>query len=75
MLLLLRAVPRGTSRHARALATTTIPSTPPSHSKFSEELGKGPGLDDFIAGDVPEHVILGNTKAYGDFSTLKISSQ
>ncbi|EIN14159.1 Lipoyl synthase [Punctularia strigosozonata HHB-11173 SS5] len=44
--------------HVRCLAT---PST--SKAAFSQRLADGPSLDDFIAGDAPERVVLGNTAA------------
>lgn len=50
-------VPRGTQ--VRTLAT---PSS--SKTNFSETLAAGPSLDDFIAENVPERVVLGNTTAY-----------
>ena len=53
------------SRHVRSLA---IPATSgPSALKktdFKETLEQGPSLDDFIAGDTPERVVLGNTNTY-----------
>ncbi|EPQ61401.1 hypothetical protein GLOTRDRAFT_30989 [Gloeophyllum trabeum ATCC 11539] len=42
-------------RSSRSLATS-------SSSTFSQQLADGPSLDDFIAGDAPERVVLGNTK-------------
>ncbi|KAH8120413.1 mitochondrial Lipoyl synthase [Phellopilus nigrolimitatus] len=48
---------RSVAPHIRSLAT-------PSSSKgtFSQSLAGGPSLDDFIADNVPDRVVLGNTK-------------
>lgn len=46
--------------HSRSLA---VPSSSKSAS-FSKTLSEGPSLDDFIAGEAPERVILGNTSQY-----------
>ncbi|KZT30517.1 mitochondrial Lipoyl synthase [Neolentinus lepideus HHB14362 ss-1] len=43
-------------RCIRSLATSSSSST------FSKQLAEGPSLDDFVAGDVQERVVLGNTK-------------
>lgn len=59
-----RAIQRTVPRYTRAFATAATPSTSTSRSKFSQELENGPSLDDFIAGDVPDRVVLGNTKGY-----------
>ena len=48
---------RRAPRNVRFLAT-------PSPKPFSQALEGGPSLDDFISGEVPERVVLGNTKAY-----------
>ena len=47
--------------HVRCLAT-------PAKS-FRETLDSGPSLDDFISGDTPDRVVLGNTSAYVARST------
>lgn len=53
------------SRHARALATPTASGSPvPEKSSFSETLADGPSLDDFVSGNVPERVVLGNKNTY-----------
>lgn len=49
----------GSLHHVRYLATPS-----PSKSAFSKKLADGPSLDDFIAGEVPERVVLGNTSVY-----------
>jgi len=47
----------------RCLATaSTTPATSSRPSSFRKTLEDGPALDDFIAGDVPSRVVLGNTK-------------
>jgi len=33
-----------------------------SNTKFGETLESGPTLDDFLSGNPPERVVLGNTK-------------
>ncbi|KAM6498225.1 hypothetical protein JOM56_006173 [Amanita muscaria] len=58
-------------RFIRSLATS--PSSSPLKPKFSETLASGPTLDEFIAGDAPERVILGNTKGPRLPSYLKTS--
>lgn len=45
--------------HVRCLATPS--STKPAFAKTLED---GPSLDDFIAGDAQERVVLGNTSQY-----------
>jgi hypothetical protein len=45
-------------RHIR-LATSASKKT-----TFTETLEQGPSLDQFISGDVPERVVLGNTNTY-----------
>ncbi|KAF7966775.1 hypothetical protein HWV62_37025 [Athelia sp. TMB] len=47
---------RRAPNNARFLATA-------SPKPFSQTLEGGPSLDDFISGEVPERVVLGNTKA------------
>ena len=53
------------SRNIRSLATpaTSGPSVPEKKT-FKDTLEQGPSLDDFISGDIPERVVLGNTKTY-----------
>ena len=52
-------------RHIRLLATPAT-SGPSALQKtpFKETLEHGPSLDDFISGDIPERVVLGNTNTY-----------
>ena len=52
-------------RRARASGNQVRTLATPSSSKtsFSQTLAAGPSLDDFIAGNVPERVVLGNTTA------------
>ncbi|KIK06870.1 hypothetical protein K443DRAFT_129455 [Laccaria amethystina LaAM-08-1] len=59
----------------RCLATAATPSSSgsSSQSKFTESLETGPSLDDFISGEVPDRVILGNTKGPRLPSYLKTS--
>jgi lipoic acid synthetase len=53
------------SSHIRSLATpATSGSSAPKKTAFKDTLEQGPSLDDFISGDIPERVVLGNTKAY-----------
>ncbi len=53
------------SRHIRSLATpATSGSSVPRKEAFKDTLEQGPSLDDFISGDIPERVVLGNTKTY-----------
>ena len=54
------------SRHIRSLATpaATSGSLAPKKETFKDTLEQGPSLDDFISGDIPERVVLGNTKTY-----------
>ncbi|KAH9486805.1 Lipoyl synthase, mitochondrial [Psilocybe cubensis] len=56
----------------RCLATASSFATP-SGSKFKQTLDNGPSLDDFISGDVPERIVLGNTKGPRLPSYLKTS--
>ena len=53
------------SRHIRSLATpaATSGSSAPKET-FKDTLEQGPSLDDFISDDIPERVVLGNTKTY-----------
>ena len=53
------------SRHIRSLAMPAT-SGPPVSKKatFKATLGQGPSLDDFISGDNPERIVLGNTNTY-----------
>ncbi|KAE9410974.1 mitochondrial Lipoyl synthase [Gymnopus androsaceus JB14] len=55
---------------ARFLATASAPS---SKATFSESLNSGPSLDDFIAGNAPERVVLGNPRGPRLPSYLKTS--
>ncbi|KAL4243076.1 Lipoyl synthase, mitochondrial [Abortiporus biennis] len=59
---------RVTSAQSRTLAT-------PSSSKpsFSQTLEEGPSLDDFISGNIPDRVVLGNTSQPRLPSYLKTS--
>ena len=53
------------SRHIRSLATpATSGSSASQTTKFKDTLEQGPSLDDFISGDIPERVVLGNTNTY-----------
>jgi hypothetical protein len=55
------------SRHIRSLATpaATSGSSAPKKETFKDTLEQGPSLDDFVSsGDIPERVVLGNTKTY-----------
>lgn len=53
------------SRHIRSLATpATSGSSAPQKTAFKDSLEQGPSLDDFISGEIPERVVLGNTKTY-----------
>jgi lipoic acid synthetase len=56
----LRTINRSIPHRSRALATAAN-SNPTARPKFSQDLENGPGLDDFIAGDVPDRIVLGNT--------------
>jgi lipoic acid synthetase len=62
------------SRHIRSLATPAT-SGPSALKKapFKETLEQGPSLDDFISGDTPERVVLGNTNTPRLPSYLKTS--
>lgn len=53
-------------RHIRSLATPAVTSgsSAPKKETFKDTLEQGPSLDDFISGDTPERVVLGNTKTY-----------
>ncbi|KAA1468164.1 Lipoyl synthase [Dentipellis sp. KUC8613] len=64
-----RAPKRVTPVHARTLAT----ASGSSKATFRQALSEGPSLDDFIAGDVPDRVVLGNTKTPRLPSYLKTS--
>ncbi|PPQ89393.1 hypothetical protein CVT25_002211 [Psilocybe cyanescens] len=55
----------------RYLATAS--SATPSSSKFRQTLDNGPGLDDFISGEVPDRIVLGNTNSPRLPSYLKTS--
>jgi hypothetical protein len=49
----------------RSLATASSDSTPASMKpSFASTLDDGPSLDDFIVGNIPERVVLGNAKTY-----------
>ena len=45
----------------RSLATASPTSTPTKPS-FTSTLDNGPALDDFVVGNIPERVVLGNAK-------------
>lgn len=50
---------------SRYLATASTPSpSSPRPSTFRKSLEEGPSLDDFISGEAPSRVVLGNTNAY-----------
>jgi lipoic acid synthetase len=51
------------SRLCRAPSNIRCLATPSSRNDFSQTLEGGPTLDDFIARDVSERIILGNAKA------------
>jgi len=46
---------------ARSLATASPASTSTKPS-FTSTLDNGPSLDDFVVGNIPERVVLGNAK-------------
>ena len=53
----------------RALATpssagpsSSVSPTPTPRSEFRQNLASGPSLDDFITDNVPDRIVLGNTK-------------
>ncbi|KIY45461.1 mitochondrial Lipoyl synthase [Fistulina hepatica ATCC 64428] len=48
--------------HVRGLATPSSSGHSASRSSFTHTLSAGPSLDDFIRDDIPERVVLGNTK-------------
>ena len=52
------------SRHIRSLATPATSGSPAPKKAFKDTLEQGPSLDDFISDDIPERVVLGNTKTY-----------
>jgi hypothetical protein len=55
------------SRHARALATPATSGSPVAKkSPFTETLADGPSLDDFVSGNVPERIVLGNKNRYAE---------
>ncbi|EPT04189.1 hypothetical protein FOMPIDRAFT_1113862 [Fomitopsis schrenkii] len=63
-------------KHARAprgIRVRTLATPSSSKTNFSETLAAGPSLDEFIAGDVPKRVVLGNTTAPRLPSYLKTS--
>lgn len=72
---LLRILRPPRSPFTRCLATVATPSSSgsSSRSKFTESLETGPGLDDFISEEVPDRVVLGNTKGPRLPSYLKTS--
>ena len=47
----------------RSLATASPASTSTKRS-FASTLDNGPSLDDFVVGNVPERVVLGNAKTW-----------
>ena len=51
-----RVASQASSHHVRYLATPAS-----SKSTFRSRLDEGPSLDDFIADNVPDRVVLGNT--------------
>ncbi|KAH9019843.1 Lipoyl synthase [Lactarius pseudohatsudake] len=62
------------SRHARALAIPATSESPvPKKNSFTETLADGPSLDDFVSGDVPERIVLGNKNTPRLPSYLKTS--
>ncbi|KAH8988905.1 Lipoyl synthase [Lactarius akahatsu] len=61
-------------KHARALAIPATSESPvPKKSSFTETLADGPSLDDFVSGDVPERIVLGNKNTPRLPSYLKTS--
>lgn len=54
---------RSTRIAIRSLATASPASTSTKPS-FASTLENGPSLDDFVAGNAPERVVLGNAKTY-----------
>ncbi|KAF8203673.1 mitochondrial Lipoyl synthase [Pholiota molesta] len=50
------------SAHGRRCLATASLTTPSSRTKLGKALDDGLTLDDFIAGDTPARVVLGNTK-------------
>ncbi|KAL0072092.1 hypothetical protein AAF712_001015 [Marasmius tenuissimus] len=71
----MQAVTRCTLRKSLGtrLFATASTSTTPKPAKFSNELANGPSLDDFISGEVPDRVVLGNTRGPRLPSYLKTS--
>ena len=64
------------SRHARALATPAASGLPvPKKSSFTETLADGPSLDDFVSGNAPERVVLGNTTTYAEIFSFSNGTQ
>jgi lipoic acid synthetase len=60
-----RLVRASAIRHIRSLATpATSGPTVSKKTTFTASLADGPSLDDFISGDVPERVVLGNKNTY-----------
>lgn len=57
---------------ARSLATHSS-SSEPGKRNFAQTLAEGPSFDDFVAGDVPERVVMGNTSQPRLPSFLKTS--
>jgi len=53
----------------RSLATASPASTSTKPS-FTSTLDNGPSLDDFVVGNIPERVVLGNTKACVPSATI-----
>ncbi|KAF8167980.1 mitochondrial Lipoyl synthase [Crassisporium funariophilum] len=54
---------RNAPRYTRSLATasSSVPASP-SRIDFAKSLENGPSLDEFISGETPERVVLGNSK-------------
>ena len=51
-----------TSRIAVRSLATASPASTPTKPSFTSTLNDGPSLDDFIGGNIPERVVLGNAK-------------
>ena len=61
--LVCRRLQRPVASQVRCLATHASSGTA-SRGNFKQALADGPSFDDFISGNVPERVTLGNTSAY-----------
>ncbi|KAI0732253.1 mitochondrial Lipoyl synthase [Fomitopsis betulina] len=61
------------ARAPRGVQVRTLATPSSSKTNFSQTLATGPSLDEFIAGNLPERVVLGNTTAPRLPSFLKTS--